>query len=46
MKGANGHRPLRTPAMIIVPTLTSRPENNCHVTGQVIARGLTTCTSA
>jgi hypothetical protein len=39
MKGAHGQRVLRTPAVMMVPTLTSRPENSCYVTGQVVTRG-------
>jgi hypothetical protein len=39
MKGAHGQRLLRTPAVMIVPTLTSKPENSCYVSGVVVTRG-------
>jgi hypothetical protein len=39
MKGAHGQRILRTPAVMIVPTLKSKPENSCYVTGLVVSRG-------
>jgi len=37
--GAAGQRVMRTPAVMIVPTLTSNPENNCYVSGTVATRG-------
>jgi hypothetical protein len=39
MKGANGQRILRTPAVLMVPALTTKPENECYVTGSVVSRG-------
>jgi hypothetical protein len=39
MNGAHGQRVLRTPAVMIVPTLTSKPENTCYVSGVVVTRG-------
>jgi hypothetical protein len=37
--GAHGQRILRTPAVMIVPALRTKPENDCYVTGQVVTRG-------
>ena len=39
VKGAHGQRVLKTPAVMIVPTLTSKPENSCYVSGIVVTRG-------
>jgi len=39
VKGAHGQRIVRTPAVMIVPTLTTRPENSCDVSGMVVSRG-------
>jgi hypothetical protein len=39
LKGASGQRILRTPAVMMVPMLTSRPENTCYVSGVVVTRG-------
>jgi len=39
MKGAHGQRILRTPAVMMVPMLTSKPENTCYVSGAVVTRG-------
>lgn len=39
IKGAHGQRILRTPAIMMVPTLTSKPENSCYVAGVVVTRG-------
>lgn len=39
MKGAHGQRILRTPAIMMVPMLTSKPENSCYVAGLVVTRG-------
>lgn len=38
-KGAQGQRFLRTPAVMVVPTLKTKPDNRCYVTGSVITRG-------
>jgi hypothetical protein len=38
-KGASGQRILRTPAVLMVPMLTSKPENTCYVSGDVVSRG-------
>ncbi len=42
MTGAHGQRILRTPAVMLVPTLTSQPENSCYVSGVVVTRGRNT----
>lgn len=39
VQGAHGQRILRTPAVMMVPMLTSEPENACHVGGVVVTRG-------
>jgi hypothetical protein len=39
MKGTDGQRIVRTPAVMIVPTLASKPENQCYVSGVVVTRG-------
>lgn len=39
LTGAHGQRILRTPALMLVPRLTSRPENDCYVSGVVVTRG-------
>lgn len=39
VNGAHGQRILRTPAVMIVPRLTSKPENSCYVSGVVVTRG-------
>jgi hypothetical protein len=39
MGGANGQRILRTPAILMVPTLKTKPENQCYVSGGVVSRG-------
>lgn len=39
IKGAHGQRILRTPALMMVPSLTSKPENSCYVSGVVVTRG-------
>ena len=38
-KGAHGQRILRTPAVMMVPMLPSKPENSCYVSGVVVTRG-------
>jgi len=39
MKGASGQRILSTPAVMMVPTLTSNHESSCYVSGLVTTRG-------
>jgi hypothetical protein len=39
VKGSSGQRILRTPAVLMVPMLTSKPENTCYVSGGVVSRG-------
>lgn len=39
VNGAHGQRVLRTPAVMIVPTLASKPGNSCYVSGVVVTRG-------
>lgn len=39
VKGAHGQRILRTPAVMMVPTLASKPENSCYVSGVVVTHG-------
>lgn len=39
VKGAHGQRILRTPAVMMLPSLKTKPENSCYVTGQVVTRG-------
>ena len=39
MKGAHGQRLLRSPAVMMIPALTSQPENTCYVSGVVVTRG-------
>jgi hypothetical protein len=39
IKGAHGQRILHTPAVMMVPTLTSTPRNTCYVSGMVVTRG-------
>lgn len=39
LKGAHLQRVLQTPAVMILPTLTSEPENSCYVAGTVVTRG-------
>lgn len=39
LAGAHAQRILRTPAVMMVPTLTTRPENHCYVSGVVVTRG-------
>jgi len=36
--GAHGQRVMRAPAVMIVPMLTTKPENRCYVSGLVAAR--------
>jgi len=38
-RGASGQRVMRTPAVMIVPGLTSNPENDCYVSGMVATHG-------
>lgn len=38
-KGASGQRVLRTPAVMIIPSISTKPENSCYVSGVVVTRG-------